>query len=242
MIYLSSSIWMILSKGSLNSAPNANAVMGTADPDFFVLYPHLSPDRSHLQVFSSAFVVACFLVYPAVFSWIQRPEALWSSRLFSWSVEDLICLKAVTVSIPQDSSWYFSFKLPKPWQLLVIVSKEVEVVGLKNISVWCDSHSPSEIIFLLLDCVPDSFFFLLLSSWQMLQATGRLSPFYIVICFPVWKHHHLCWEQDVCLSLSASCSIRLIDLYIFLSRLGWPSHTQRGLLGAQLRSVTKMYF
>lgn len=71
--------------------------------------------------------------------------------------------------------------------------------------------------------------FLLLSSWQALQATGRLSPFYIVICFPVWKHHQLCWEQDVCLSLSASCSTKLIDWYIFLSGLGCLSHTHRGV-------------
>lgn len=112
----------------------------------------------NLQVFSSAFVTACFLVYPAVFSWTQRPQALRSYPLSLWSVGDHFCLKAVIVSIPQDSSWCFSFKLPKPWQWLVIVSKEVEVVGLENVSVWCDSCSPSEMVFFLLDCAPDSFY------------------------------------------------------------------------------------
>lgn len=130
---------------------------------------------------------------------------------FSWSVGDLICLKVVIVSIPQDSSWYFSFKLAKPWQWLVIVSKEVEVVGLKNVFsvMWFTFTFRNG--FLSFGLCSWFLLFLLLSLWQMLQATGRLSLFYIVVCFPVWKSHQLCWEQDVCLSLSASCSVRLID-------------------------------
>lgn len=76
---------MTLSKGSLNSAPNANAAVGTADSEFFVLYAHHSPDRGHLQVFS-AFVAACFPVYPAVFSWTQRPQVLRPSPLSSGPV------------------------------------------------------------------------------------------------------------------------------------------------------------
>lgn len=67
---------------------------------------------------------------------------------------------------------------------------------------------------------------------------GRLFPLYIVICFPVWRHHQLCWEQDVC--LSTSHSTRFIELYLSVSGLGCPSHTQRGVLRVHLLSVTEI--
>lgn len=46
---------------------------------YSILHTHHSQPKSHLWVLSSAFfaTAACFLLYPVVFPWIQRPPALW---------------------------------------------------------------------------------------------------------------------------------------------------------------------
>lgn len=148
MVYLSSSIETylgssILSKGSLNTAPDANAAMGTADPEFFVLYPHHSRQNS-----SASLLCICCSLLPCLPCSIVMDTKTTSSVIISTFFmisgrsdlsQSSYCLYSIGFFL------YFSFKLLKPWQWLVIFSKEVEVVGLKNVSVWCDSHSPSEI-------------------------------------------------------------------------------------------------